>query len=109
MEHWQRVLPVPIHEVFYERLVADPEAVSRDLVAACGLEWDERCLSFHRTERVVQTASKLQVRRPISKRSVGRWKAFHAHLEPLRQALGVAEHCPPPEPGAVKAENCHAG
>jgi tetratricopeptide (TPR) repeat protein len=89
MEHWRRVLPVPIHEVVYEELVADPPTVSRELVAACGLDWDERCLSFYRTERVVQTASKLQVRRPIFKGSVGRSSAFRAHLEPLRLALGL--------------------
>jgi len=87
MDHWRRVLPMPIHEVVYEELVADPPAVGRALVAACGLDWDERCLSFHRTERVVQTASKLQVRRPIFRSSVGRWKAFEAHLGPLRQAV----------------------
>jgi tetratricopeptide (TPR) repeat protein len=91
MEHWRRVLPVPIHDVSYEELVANQEAVSRALVAACGLSWDERCLSYHRTERAVQTASKLQVRRPIYHRSVGRWKAFTAYLEPLRLVLGVAQ------------------
>jgi hypothetical protein len=91
MEHWRRVLPLPIHEVVYEELVADPPAVSRALVAACGLDWDERCLSFYRTTRTVQTASKLQVRRPIYGRSVGRSKAFKAHLEPLRRALGIPE------------------
>ena len=91
MEHWRRVLPVPIHEVVYEELISDAPAVSRALVAACGLDWDERCLSFYRTERVVQTASKLQVRRPIYGSSVGRWTAFRAHLEPLRRALGIPE------------------
>jgi tetratricopeptide (TPR) repeat protein len=91
MEHWRHVLPLAIHEVVYEELVADPPTVSRGLVAACGLDWDERCLSFHRTDRVVQTASKLQVRRPIYTHSVGRWKAFQAHLEPLRLALGIPE------------------
>jgi len=85
MEHWRSVLPVPSHEVVYEELVADPPTVSRALVAACGLDWDERCLSFYRTERIVQTASKLQVRQPIHRRSLGRWKPFDAHLEPLRQ------------------------
>jgi tetratricopeptide (TPR) repeat protein len=91
MEHWRRVLPVTVHEVVYEELVADPPAVSRALVAACGLDWDERCLSFYRTDRVVQTASKLQVRRPIYTGSVGRGKAFQAHLDPLRRALGIPE------------------
>src|SRR5262249_12568465 len=89
MEHWRRVLPLPVHEVVYEELVADPPAVSRALVAACGLDWDKRCLSFYRTDRVVQTASKLQVRRPIYGSSVGRSKAFRAYLEPLRRTLGI--------------------
>jgi tetratricopeptide (TPR) repeat protein len=112
MEHWRRVLPLPIHEIVYEDLVAEPEAVSRKLVAVCGLDWDERCLKFYRTERDVQTASKLQVRRPIYHSSVGRWKAFQSDLEPLRVALGIAkasshhtDHtiCP------SKLELCHAG
>jgi tetratricopeptide (TPR) repeat protein len=110
MEHWRRVLPLPIHEVVYEELVADPPAVSRALVAACGLDWDDRCLSFYRTDRIVQTASKLQVRRPIYKGSVGRWKAFEAHLEPLRQALGVPARCGRnAEPDVVNVQECHAG
>ena len=109
MEHWRRVLPLPIHEVVYEELVADPPVVSRALVAACGLDWDERCLSFYRTDRVVQTASKLQVRRPIYRRSVGRWKAFQAHLEPLRLALGVPARCGRhAEPDAAELQNCQA-
>jgi tetratricopeptide (TPR) repeat protein len=92
MEHWQRVMPMPVHEVVYEEMVADQEGISRKLVAACGLDWDERCLNFHRTVRTVQTASKLQVRQPMSKSSVGRWKRFEAHFEPLRLAIGVGEH-----------------
>jgi len=89
MDHWRRVLPAPVHDVVYEEMVADQESVSRKLIAACGLAWDERCLAFHRTDRIVQTASKLQVRQPIFKGSVGRWKHFQAHFEPLRLALGV--------------------
>jgi tetratricopeptide (TPR) repeat protein len=89
MEHWKRVLPMPIHEVVYEDMVADSEAETRKLIAACGLEWDDRCLAFYRTKRTVQTASKLQVRQPIFKSSVGRWKLYETHLEPLRLALGI--------------------
>jgi tetratricopeptide (TPR) repeat protein len=107
MEHWRRALPVPIHEVVYEELVADPPEVSRALVAACGLDWDECCLSFYRTDRVVQTASKLQVRRPIYQGSVGRSKAFRAHLEPLRLALGIpARRGRSEKPGAVELQHC---
>ena len=89
MDHWRRVSPLPIHEVVYEKMVADPEAESRKLIAACGLAWNDRCLAFYRTRRSVQTASKLQVRQPIYRNSVGRWKVFRAHLEPLRLALGI--------------------
>jgi tetratricopeptide (TPR) repeat protein len=88
MAHWRQVLPIPMQEVIYEDLVADQEAVSRQLLAFCGLDWDDRCLSFHTSPRAVKTASKLQVRQPIYTRSVARWKRFEAHLRPLRDALG---------------------
>ncbi len=88
MAHYARVLPVPIFELSYEELTGDQEAVSRRLVEFCGLDWDERCLRFHETERVVLTPSTLQVRRPLYRSSVGRWKHYEAHLRPLLEALG---------------------
>jgi tetratricopeptide (TPR) repeat protein len=87
MAHWQRVLPWPIHEVAYEQMVANQEAISRQLIDFCSLDWDDRCLAFHTNPRAVQTASKLQVRRPIHARSVARWKHFESHLQPLRELL----------------------
>jgi len=88
MAHWQEVLPLPILDVQYEELIAEPERVSRELVAFCGLEWDERCLRFHEIQRSVATASYDQVRRPIYKGSIGRWRRYEAHLGPLLEALG---------------------
>jgi hypothetical protein len=61
--------------------------MSRELVAYCGLEWDERCLRFHENERVVRTFSTLQVRQPMYRSSVGRWKRYEKHLKPLLDAL----------------------
>jgi tetratricopeptide (TPR) repeat protein len=87
MDHWRAVLPLPIHEVGYEDLVARPEAVIREVIAACGLEWDSRCLAFHKNPRAVRTASKIQVRRPVYASSVGRWKRYERHLIALRNAL----------------------
>jgi tetratricopeptide (TPR) repeat protein len=87
MEHWRRVLPLRMVEIQYEELVADPERVSRELVAFCGLDWDDRCLTFHQTPRAVQTCSRLQVREPIYTRAVARWKRYEAYLQPLRDAL----------------------
>jgi Flp pilus assembly protein TadD len=87
MTHWHAVLPIPIHEVCYEALIADPEAASRALVAHCGLEWDPACLEFHKTERTVQTPSRWQVRQPIYQRSVGRWRHYLAHVVSLEKFL----------------------
>jgi hypothetical protein len=90
MAHWQQVLPMPIHEVRYEDLIQNQEAVTRDLLAFCGLNWDARCLAFHDNPRPVRTASSLQVRKPLSAGSIDRWKRYAAHLEPLYQALGLS-------------------
>jgi tetratricopeptide (TPR) repeat protein len=89
MAHQSRVLPLPIFELDYEELTANQEAVSRRLVAFCGLDWDERCLRFHETERTVNTATALQVRRPLYRSAVGRWKHYQAHLGPLLKNLGT--------------------
>jgi hypothetical protein len=78
---------VNMMEVVYEDLVADQEAVSRRLVEFCGLEWDERCLRYHETSRVVATASYDQVRQPLYDRSVGRWRHYEPYLDALRAAL----------------------
>lgn len=90
MDHWRAVLPSPMHEQAYESLAASPESESRRLVESCGLDWDERCLDFHRTERPVHTASGWQVRQPVYRRSVGRWRNYERRLGPLREALGAA-------------------
>src|SRR5208337_2590832 len=76
MDHWHQVLPVPILEVDYEALVANPEREARELVAWCGLDWDPACLNFHENRRLVRTASAAQVRQPVHSRSVGRWKNY---------------------------------
>ena len=83
MDHWRAVLPVPVHEVDYEETVTDLEGVARRLVAACGLEWEPACLEFHRTQRPIRTASVAQVRQPIYRRSVPRWKNYESALAEL--------------------------
>ncbi|MGB6534438.1 MAG: sulfotransferase [Xanthobacteraceae bacterium] len=89
MAHWHDVLPPGrILDVGYEELVADLEGVSRRIVSHCGLAWDARCLDFHRTERQICTASATQVRKPIYRHSVGRWRKYEAFLRPLLDELG---------------------
>jgi hypothetical protein len=87
MEHWRRVLSVPLLEIDYEDLVENTEAVARQMVAWCGLEWDPACLAFHQTRRVVRTASMVQVRQPVYRRSVGRWRQYEMFLGTLLRYL----------------------
>jgi hypothetical protein len=88
MEHFDSVLPARIHRVYYENLVADLEGEVRRLLQYCGLPFEEQCLRFHETRRVVQTASSEQVRRPLYADSVDQWRNYEPWLENLRDALG---------------------
>jgi tetratricopeptide (TPR) repeat protein len=87
MDHWKAVLPVPVHEVDYEETVNDLGGVARRLLAACGLEFDPACLEFHRTQRPVRTASVSQVRQPVYRGSLARWKHYEGELSDLFAAL----------------------
>jgi tetratricopeptide (TPR) repeat protein len=89
--HWKNVLDLQIYDVVYEELVADPEPNMRALVDFVGLEWDERCLEFHKTDRVTVTASNDQVRRPMYQSSVKKWERYASRLAPLLHALEIDE------------------
>jgi tetratricopeptide (TPR) repeat protein len=87
MAHWREVLPDAFLEVRYEDVVDDLESQARRIIAYCGLEWDDACLDFHRTQRPVHTASATQVRQPIYRGSIGRWRVHEPCLRPLLDAL----------------------
>ncbi|HEX4266528.1 MAG TPA: sulfotransferase [Steroidobacteraceae bacterium] len=86
ISHWQAVLPeTTLLVVPYAELVADPETWSRRMIQFSGLEWDSRCLQFHKTQRSVLTASNWQVRQPVYSRSVGRWRNYEKFIRPLAE------------------------
>ncbi len=87
MAHWRDALPMPVLDVQYESLVADPENESRRLIDFLGLEWDPACLSFYTGNRPVKTASLWQIRQPVYKTSIGRWRHYQSFLAPLMGAL----------------------
>lgn len=87
MNHWHQVLPYPIYDLQYEKLIKEPEREIRKLLEFCALDWHPGCLRFYETKRDIKTASYDQARKPIYKTSVGRWKNYAKYLEPLRQAL----------------------
>ena len=88
MEHWKTVLPMPIHELNYQRFTTDFEGESRRLIDFIGLPWDEACLKFYEAETTVRTFSQQQVRNPVYQSSVERWRNYEAKLRPLLAALG---------------------
>jgi len=87
MEHWRKVLKGRFLEIAYEDLVMNQEAVSRLLVAYCGLKWDARCLAFERNAKPSLTASAAQVRQPLYRSSIGLWRRYEDGLAPLADAL----------------------
>ncbi|MCR4299784.1 MAG: sulfotransferase, partial [Gallionella sp.] len=93
MEHWRKVLPEGAFlDVRYEDIVADQEAQSRRLVGYCGLEWNDACLDFDKNRRAVRTASMTQVRQPIYRSSVERWRNYEKFLGPLFDTLGALRY-----------------
>ena len=89
MAHWDKVLPGRVIHVSHETLISDADIEIRNLVERdCSLKWDEACLSFYATKRPVRTASIAQVRQPIFKTSMERWRKYEKHLGPLFDALG---------------------
>jgi tetratricopeptide (TPR) repeat protein len=90
MDHWHAVMPGVILDVRYEDLVADPEAQCRRLLAHCGLPWEPQVLDFHRSKKASTTASAAQVRRPIYKSSVQKWRNYERELQPVLKRLAAA-------------------
>ncbi|MCH8930257.1 MAG: tetratricopeptide repeat protein [Proteobacteria bacterium] len=87
MAHWHEVMPGRILDVVYEELVENTEEQARNLIAHLGLAWDDACLEFFKNKRRVSTSSLVQVRQPVYKTSVGRWRRYEKHLAPLLSAI----------------------
>lgn len=90
MAHWQARLGDRLTYVSYEALTQNPEAETRTLIAALGLDWQDSCLSPQDSNRRVKTLSVGQVRRPIHNRARGRWKTHAEHLSPMIEKLAAA-------------------
>jgi len=88
MKHWREILPPNrLLDVSYESLVQDQEAVSRQLIEFCGLDWDETCLNPEKNPSAVSTPSVWQVRQPVYQTSIGRWRHYEPYLGAFRDFL----------------------
>ncbi|HET6247427.1 MAG TPA: sulfotransferase [Tepidisphaeraceae bacterium] len=88
MEHWKKVLKLPILDVHYEEVVSDQASQTRRILEFLNLPWDEKCQQFHENKRHVATASREQVRRPVYSTSVGRWRHYEKHIPELMTLAG---------------------
>ncbi|PBB43915.1 sulfotransferase [Mesorhizobium sp. WSM3866] len=88
MRHWESIFPGRIFENRYETMIEDQEQQSRRLIDYLGLPWDDACLRFFDRDGSVNTYSRWQVRQPIYKSSVKRWKNYEGEIQPLIEALG---------------------
>jgi hypothetical protein len=90
MEHW-RGIGIPIHDCNYARLLDDPRGETARMLEFLDLPWQDACLNFHDSPGPVVTASLWQVRQPLFKSSLGRWRHYERHLGPLVEALERAD------------------
>jgi len=88
MDHWNQVLPDKILRVNNEDVIEDLEGQVRRMLEFLELPFEEGCISFYETDRSVRTASSEQVRRPINKEGMERWKPYSKHLKTLVDHLG---------------------
>jgi tetratricopeptide (TPR) repeat protein len=88
MTHYDDVLPGRVHRVHYESLVSDLRGEVEELLRYCGLPFEEECLRFYETRRIVQTASSEQVRQPLFAAGLNQWRNFEPWLSELKRALG---------------------
>lgn len=88
LDHFDQLLPGRIHRVIHEQLVEDPEQEIKRLLDYLGVPFEESCLRFYENDRAVRTPSAEQVRQPLNREGLERWKAFDPWLGELREVLG---------------------
>lgn len=89
MSFWKKMFPEKVYTVNYEQLTLHQETETRKILAHCKLNWEEECLSFYNTERLVKTASSSQVRKEMYTGSSTDWKRYESYLKPLENALNI--------------------
>lgn len=87
MNHWKTLFPTRILEVSYESLINAQQNVTEQVLDHCGLSWNDACLRFDQSREPVATASAAQVRNPIYRSAMHRWKNYAPHLIELRELL----------------------
>ena len=87
MKYWNEKFSKDIYNLSYEKLVSDQEKETRKLLKFCNLDWDINCLKPHENKNKVATASLAQVRSPVYKSSIKKWKNYSSYLTELTQII----------------------
>jgi hypothetical protein len=87
MDHWRSLIPDAFIDIGYESVVADPEGETRRILEYLELDWEDRCMEFHRRGGAAATASAAQVRQPVYSSSVGLWRRYSRQLAPFAKKL----------------------
>ena len=89
MDYWKQQYPGNIFNINYEDLVSYPEEKAREILAFCELPWEDGCLDFYKAKATVNTPSATQVRKPMNKDAIARWKPYAKYLKPAADELGI--------------------
>ena len=87
MKYWHKLLPGFIYDISYEKLIHNQKKETSQLLEACNLDWNEKCMRFYENKRSVGTASVVQIRKPIYKDSLYSWKKYENQLKPVLEQL----------------------
>jgi hypothetical protein len=93
LSYWmqvQEVLPLQVHTLRYESMIADLEPEMRAMVDFIGLPWDDRLLDNQATAAArghIRTPSYAQVSQPIYARARGRWEKYREHMRDVLPIL----------------------
>ncbi len=83
-ELWLDILSIPTLELHYESLVANQREETERILKFLNLPWQEGCMDFHKSDQIARTISFDQVNQKMYNTSVGRWKNYEKHLEPVQ-------------------------
>jgi Flp pilus assembly protein TadD len=89
-EHCREVLPINVHMLRYEDMVADVEGEMRPLFDFLGLAWQDSVLDHQKTAKergYIRTPSYAQVTEKIYSSASGRWQRYRRHMNEVLPIL----------------------
>ena len=84
---WRDECHVKMYYLDHEKLINNPKKIVSEVVKYCGLNWEDDCMNFHKNKRIVRTASNIQVREPINKKSIRAWGKYEDNLQSMIKSL----------------------